>query len=107
MTLRVTLDAALRGAPAPFAGDDLVAIARGAGGGEFADDDGLNHAVGADRSRQVFEALVVHVAARLVVIGLEQVDVHVQRCAWGDQRGSRVWNQRAEAFAEGGSFLHN
>ena len=66
----------LCGAPAAFAGDDLKSIA------DLADHDRLDDAVGADRLRELLQARIVDVAARLKVVGLEAIDVGLDwRCA--------------------------
>ena len=98
---------ALGGAPAALAGDDLVALARGERVLDPAHDDRLNHAVGLDRSREVVEARVIHVRARLIVIRLELIDVDLDRRARRGERVGRVGDQRAQSFAESWSFLHD
>ena len=60
---------ALRCAPAALAGDDLVAVARPAY------DDQLNHAVRANRPREILQPIVVHRGA-----GLELVQPESDRC---------------------------
>ena len=85
---------ALRGAPAALAGDDLVPASL-----ETTSDDRLNDAVGLDRVRQFLEALVLHVAARLIVIRLEEVDIDLQRRAHDDGGRRRVRNERAQSFS--------
>ncbi|MNM79664.1 hypothetical protein D3C81_916040 [compost metagenome] len=58
----------LAGAPAAFAGDDLVALAI-----DRAHHDRLHQPLAADRVGQLLECLRVHVAARLVLATLQQV----------------------------------
>ena len=73
----------LRGAPAAFAGDDLVtrALARVV---DLAHDDRLDHALRADRLGQLGELALVHAAARLVLAGLQLIDRQLaQRCRRG------------------------
>ena len=60
----------------------------------------------ANRSRQLFELRIVHRAARLVVIGLEQIDVDFERSARGREGIAAIGNERAQAFAQCRSFLH-
>jgi hypothetical protein len=59
----------LRSAPAPFAGDDLVAAAV-----DRAHQDRLHDALRLDRGGQLVQRLLVHVRARLVLAGLQVVD---------------------------------
>ena len=66
---------ALRGAPAALAGDDLEAVA------DAADEDRLNHAVRADRLRELFEPRFVDVRARLARIGHEQIEIDLASAA--------------------------
>ncbi len=58
----------LAGAPASLAGDDLVAAAL-----DRTHDDGLHHAVIADRLRQFFQRLRIHVATGLILAALNQL----------------------------------
>lgn len=59
----------LAGPPAPLAGNDLVAAI-----GDRPHHDGLHHALGLDRLRQFLQRLRVHVATRLVLAALHQVE---------------------------------
>jgi hypothetical protein len=97
---------ALRGAPAALAGDDLIALAPGGFGLDLVDDDRLNHAVGLNRARQLLEPGIVHGTARLIVIGLELVDVDVKRQARSGKRISGFGDEGAEALAKSRSFFH-
>src|SRR5206468_3943498 len=88
----------LRGAPAPFAGDDLKPIA------DPPHYDRLDDAIGLDRLRELLEPGLVDVAAWLEFIRREAVDVRLDS-------GGRPWwrqvrNQCAEAFTECGAFFH-
>ena len=60
----------LRGAPAAFAGDDLVFVPAG-----FAHDDGLDHALRLDRLGQFGQPLRIHAGARLVTARMQQADL--------------------------------
>ena len=63
---------ALRRAPAPFAGDDLVAAL------DAADDDRLDDAVGADGSREILDLARRPSRARLKRVGPQQIGVDVE-----------------------------
>jgi hypothetical protein len=72
----------LRGAPAAFAGDDLVALgARRAVDG--ADQDRLHDALGLDRGGQFGQRILIHVGARLVLAGLQAFDRQVAQFVFG------------------------
>jgi hypothetical protein len=85
-------------APAALAGDDLIAIA------DAANDDRLDDAIRSDRLRQIVQTGFVDVGARLKVVRRKPIDVDVdRRCTRG--LGS-LRDERAESFAERGTFLH-
>ena len=87
----------LRGAPAALAGDDLKPVA------DLAHDDRLDDAVRLDRLRQLLEPRIVDLAARLKVVRRSRS----MSTSTGDgARFGRVGNQRAETFAESGTFFH-
>ena len=98
---------ALRRTPTAFAGDDLVALARQSRlRGQAPDDDRLDHAVGGNRLCELGEAFIVVARARLVAVGLEDVDVDLERRArLVDGRG-RVRDERAQTFAESRFLVH-
>ena len=97
----------LRGAPATFARDDLVSLAAAHRAVEPADDDRLNDAVRLDRSRELIELAGVDRSARLIVIGLELIDVDFERRARRRrQRIRRIGNERAQSLSECWSFFH-
>jgi hypothetical protein len=96
----------LRRAPAPLAGDDLVAVAVGA------DDDRLDQAARLDRGGELVERLLVEMAARLVEMRLDRRDRHHLDAAarrLGTARHRRLLRdlaeQRGEAAAEAGRAL--
>src|SRR5690606_4325790 len=64
----------LGGAPAPLAGDDLVADLAGGAVSQRPDDDRLHDALRADRFGELGERLLAHVDPRLVLAALQQVD---------------------------------
>ena len=91
----------LGGAPAAFAGDELVAVSG------LADHQGLNDAVGADGLRQFREALGLEDAARLEGIGVDQVDGDDRAVgsvggagSAGGLRWRAGWQEGAEALTE-------
>ena len=57
-------------APSPFARDDLIAAVC-----QRPRDDRLNDAVHFDRLREILQSLVGHLATRLVIVRLEEIDV--------------------------------
>ena len=80
----------LRGAPAAFAGDDLVALRfAGRGAVDGANDDGLDDSLRLDRCRQLFERFLAHVDARLVLAPLQQVEREIGELVTGQLRGRR------------------
>src|SRR5262249_27443929 len=85
----------LRCTPAPLAGDDLKPIA------DLADDDWLDDAARFDGAREVVEAAVADLAARLEAVRREAIDVDLD---WRRPDLGRVRNERAEALPEGGAF---
>ena len=88
----------LRGAPTPLAGDDLKSFA------DVPDDDRLNDAVRFDRSREIVEARVIDVAARLERVGRESIDVEFNRPGARFRRGR---DEGAQAFTESWAFFHS
>src|SRR5262249_61382423 len=89
---------ALRGAPATLACDDLITAVH------VPDDDRLNDAVGADRSRELLDFPFVDRRPRLDAIGTETVGIHFERALGGrrDSHGN-VGNEGGRATAEGGA----
>ncbi len=73
---------ALRRAPAALAGDDLVAVVG------LAHDDGLNDAVGSDRSREIVDLRVVDAHARLEFVGTQEIRIDLERAFRRWRRGS-------------------
>ena len=92
---------AFGGAPAPLSGDDLVAA-----GFDAAHDDRLNHPVRTNGARELLETRLVERSARLIVVGLDQIDIDVERRARRRERVGRVGDERAQSFAKGLSFFH-
>ena len=95
---------ALRRAPAALAGDDLEAAL------DAADEQRLNHAVRANRLRELFEPRFVDVRARLARIGHEQIEIDLRRplgIALDDDglRARGLGDERAQAAAERRAFL--
>ena len=91
---------ALRRAPAPLAGDDLVLIDRAAHG---AHQDRLDDAALADRGRELVELGLGEMAARIARIGLEEFDRHALLAARALERGglvADVADQRRQPAAE-------
>ena len=88
---------ALGGAPAAFAGDDLVAPAIAA------DDDRLDDPIGPDGGRELVEPAVVHRRAWLELVRSQQIDVDVEGTLGGG--GRRIGNERAQAAAERRAFV--
>jgi hypothetical protein len=84
----------LRRAPAAFAGDDLVTLAA-----DRTHHDGLDHALGAQRVGQLLQAGLIHVAARLVLAGLQGLD-RQRTQAFAGGRGFRLGRRAAEQLAE-------
>src|SRR5712691_3017820 len=85
------------GAPAALAGDDLKAIAG------FAHDDRLDDAVRLDRLRELLQSRIVGGDSRLKLVRREAIDIRF------DRRRARLGclgNERAEAFAKRGAFVH-
>src|SRR5882672_8050663 len=85
------------GAPAALAGDDLKAIAG------LAHDDRLDDAVRLDRLRELLQSRIVGGDSRLKLVRREAIDIRF------DRRRARlgcVGNERAEAFAKRGAFVH-
>src|SRR5262249_21620647 len=92
---------ALRGAPAPLAGDDLEGVARAA---HAAHHEGLDDAALADRAGELAELGVGKHAARIAWVGLDELDRHAALAARGLLRGLLVGadfaDQRRETAAE-------
>ncbi len=90
---------ALRRAPAPFACDDAVAAVN------LPYHDRLDDAVRSDRLRELVEPRVFEAMARLMLVRRDLIDVNLGRRAAVRVLG-HVRDERAEAFAERGSFFH-
>ena len=88
----------LGGAPASFAGDDLIAPIHAT------HDDGLDEAGGFDRGRKFVNARFAGCAARLIAVWRQQVDVDLV-CLRSRRRVECVGDECAESLAQGGSFL--
>ena len=58
-------------------------------------------------SREIFEARIIHLRARLIAIGLELIDVDIKRRPRRGDRVGRVGDQRTKPLAECWSFFHN
>ena len=90
----------LGGAPAPLAGHDLVGALP-----TRTHHDRLDDAAAADRLRELVELRVVHDAARLIAIGLDQVEIDLRWCAGARGRRRDVPDERAQAAAESGASV--
>ena len=93
----------LSGAPAALPRDDLVTLVH------FPDDDRLDDAVRSNRARQLVDPFVVHVGARLELVGTKEIGIDFERAVGGGRRGGRrrVGDQRAQAAAERRTFLNH
>src|SRR5262249_18297817 len=83
--------------PATLAGDDVKAIAASPY------HNWLNDAVRLNRSRQIIQPRVVDLSSRLKRVRHEAIDVNFERA---EPRFGGIGNQRTEAFAESGAFVH-
>src|SRR5205085_4457381 len=79
-----------RRAPTPLAGDQLVAP-----GGPRADDDRLEHALGADRAGEPGSRLRLEAAARLPRVGMDHLDGEMRELGRG--LADRAADQDVEA----------
>src|SRR5262249_15651477 len=84
-------------APTTLAGDDVKAITASP------HHNWLNDAVRLNRSRQIIQPRVVHLPSRLKRVRHEAIDVDFERA---EPRFGGIGNERAEAFAESGAFVH-
>jgi hypothetical protein len=78
---------ALRGAPATFAGDELVAAVN------FADDERLDDAARLDRAGEFVKSLFAEAGARLIWAWIDQIDIDVKE-AFTEGRGCRCPRRR-------------
>ncbi len=89
----------LRGAPAAFAGNELIAAA-----GQRADQDGLHDAVGDDGGGQLGQLILVDAGAGLEGIGFDLVEGNLARLArfgiGGGGGGLHTRKKRVQSFAE-------
>ena len=74
--------------PAALARDNLIVAAL-----QLAHDDGLHHALGPNRIRQLGQGLFVHMGARLILAALKQIDGDVAQCLRIGQRFHRRLQQ--------------
>jgi len=96
----------LGGAPAAFAGDDFVFVVA-----DGAHDDGLHHALGANRVGQLVEGFRMHIQARLITPALNQVNGQFPQRAFrgtclarGGSRGRGGAKQRIQPPAQSSFF---
>src|SRR5690606_7358076 len=83
----------LAGAPAAFAGDDLVAV-----GANWSHHDGLHDTLCPDRVGEFFQRFLIHVAARLVFAALDEFDRQLsQLTVLAGGSGSAVGSARSIA----------